>query len=248
METFKFVMELLLNPFFLTTLFLFCLLIVGKHIKLRNLLMCLTAILLVLVLLSTGWLPRYLTQRLESQYQVVNVVNPSIQWVVVISGGKKQQEGMPANELLYAAGLKRLLEGVRLFRQLPHAKLVLSGGASEGKPEAVLMAEICNSFSISNEYLVLEQDSLDTKDQAMYLKAIVGNKPFYLVTSATHMPRAMALFKTYGLNPIAAPTDFTLYWTTDTWEKMFIPNAYNLSYFSIAYHELLGRLWALGWK
>ena len=40
------------------------------------------------------------------------------------------------------------------------------------------------------------------------MKGLVGSEPFILVTSASHMPRSMVLFKSLGLNPIPAPTDF----------------------------------------
>ena len=97
-------------------------------------------------------------------------------------------------------------------------------------------------LAISKKNIVLEPNSLNTKDQAQEMQKLIGSKSFYLVTSASHMPRAMALFKKYGLNPIAAPTDFTFYWSTNTWVKMLVPNPYNLTYFTIAFHELLGRL------
>jgi uncharacterized SAM-binding protein YcdF (DUF218 family) len=59
-----------------------------------------------------------------------------------------------------------------------------------------------------NEDLILESDSKDTNDQARLIQPIVGDDLFLLVTSATHMPRSIALFKSLGMHPIAAPTDW----------------------------------------
>ncbi|WP_277619249.1 YdcF family protein [Legionella norrlandica] len=169
--------------------------------------------------------------------------------MVVLSGGQNQAEGMPANDLLTSASIKRLTEGIRLLRALPDAKLLLSGGGSAGEqPEALLLAQLAKWFSIPEEKIVLEINSVNTADQARELVAIVNKQPFYLVTSAIHMPRSMALCQQQGLHPIAAPTDFTFFWSTDTWVKMIIPNPYNLAYNSIAFHEILGKIWAFGIK
>ena len=42
----------------------------------------------------------------------------------------------------------------------------------------------------------------------MVVKEIVGKDKFILVTSASHMLRAMALFRKQGMEPIPAPTDY----------------------------------------
>lgn len=110
------------------------------------------------------------------------------------------------------------------------------------------MTELAKWFAIDSEKVVVETASINTADQAHELAAIVHDQPFYLVTSAIHMPRSMALCQQQGLHPIAAPTDFTFFWSTDTWVKMVIPNSYNLAYTSIALHEILGKIWALGFR
>ncbi|AMP88816.1 YdcF family protein [Legionella pneumophila] len=250
MALIRHLLEYLINPFFL------CVLAIGIGIFLlwRQLAPTVTRVLLFLVLIvllamSTGWLPSYLTYQLESRYSIVNQINPNVKWVVVLGGGQNIGEGMPANDLLTSASIKRLVEGIRLFRALPDAKLLLSGGGSTGEqPEALLLAELTKWFSIDPQKVVIETVSINTADQARELAAIVHEQPFYLVTSAVHMPRSMALCQQQGLHPIAAPTDFTFFWSTDTWVKMIIPNPYNLAYASIALHEILGKIWALGFR
>lgn len=239
--------ELLINPFFLCFFLLglgIFFLWRGTHLTfVRRILLM---VFLVLVVMSTGWLPRYMTHTLESQYPVVAEIDPDVQWIVVLSGGQSLVNEMPANDLLSSASIKRLVEGVRLFRALPNAKLILSGGGSTGEqPEALLLAQLAQWFAIPQQKIVLEMKSINTADQARELGTIVKEQPFYLVTSAIHMPRSMALCQQQGLNPIAAPTDFTFFWNTENWGKLIIPNTYNLTYFSIAMHEVLGRIWAL---
>ncbi len=63
-------------------------------------------------------------------------------------------------------------------------------------------------WDVKSEDIVLETKATDTKDHPIYVKKIVGKDRFILVTSASHMPRAMALFRKHGMEPIAAPTDY----------------------------------------
>ncbi|WP_298622094.1 ElyC/SanA/YdcF family protein [uncultured Legionella sp.] len=239
------VMEFLVNPFFISLfLIALCTLFLWRHKHPLFVRRTMLLVLLVLCVISTGWVPRYMTHKLESRYAVVTQVAPEVHWVVVLSGGLTQPSGLPPNNLLSSASLKRLVEGVRLLRSLPQAQLILSGGGFEGdQPEALLLAELTKWFSIPQSRIVLEAHSINTADQARELASIVKDEPFYLVTSAIHMPRSMALCQREGLHPIAAPTDFTFYWSTDNWIKLMIPNTYNLAYFSIAMHEILGRAW-----
>ena len=69
----------------------------------------------------------------------------------------------------------------------------------------------------------------------------MGNEQFILVTSATHMPRAMSLFKSLGLNPIAAPTSYY----KGNFSSSFINLRASSFYLSkIAIHEYIGILWS----
>lgn len=137
------------------------------------------------------------------------------------------------------------IEGGRLLHDLPQAKLLLSGGGSDQRfTEAALLKQLSQWASISPQRIVLEAGSSNTEEQARALVALVHQEPFYLVTSAIHMPRSMFLCQQQGLNPIPAPTDFTFFWSDGNQAKLFIPNVYNLYYFTIAAHELLGRAWA----
>ncbi len=246
MAVFRHWTEFLVNPYFLCVFFLgLSLYFLWRRTYSGFARIALTVVFIVLLVISTGWLPRYLTYKLEGQYPVVQHNDPQVRWIVVLSGGKGQFDGMPANDLLSSASLKRLIEGVRLFRESPQAQLVLSGGGETGEQlEADLLAQLARWFSIPEQRIVLESKSINTADQARELVNIVHEQPFYLVTSAIHMPRSMLLCQQQGLHPIAAPTDFTFYWSTDSWGKMIIPNAYNLSYFSISMHEILGKIWA----
>ena len=240
------VIEALVNPFFIL------LVLLGLSLLLLqfrgNSKLVRTGFLIVLIgflIFSTGWLPHYVTAKLENEYPIVTRPNPDIHWIVVLGGGHANGSELSANQLLSSVSIKRLIEGVRLYRQLPVAKLLLSGGDnSAGISEAEYLGEVIAWFAISPQDRILETGSTNTASQALAIKKWLQDKPFYLVTSAAHMPRAMELCQRQGLHPIAAPTDFTYYWQDRDWEKMYVPGSRNFAYLNIAWHEILGRIWA----
>ena len=242
----KYVIESALNPFFLAMLLFACLLIwLYQQKSSRKVFWGFFPVFILFLAASTPWVARTTTFALEKQYPVINHPDIPAEWIVVLGGGQSDLDNAPANSLLFNASISRLVEGVRLYRLLPGAKLILSGGGSStGQSEASHMAILAHSFLVPVSDLVLESESLNTASQAKNIKKILGAQPFYLVTSAIHMPRAMMLCRAESLNPIAAPTDFTLYWNDRIWIKRFFPTPYNMAYLSIALHELLGIGWS----
>lgn len=238
-------LEALLNPFFLGFVWLVvCFLLLWQRGWSKALFRALFIGLVYLLLISTGFLPRSLTEAIEGEYQPIKKVDPSIHWVVVLSGGQADASGLPVNLVLYAASLRRLMEGVRLYQQLPKSQLLLSGGGyGADRPESTRLSEAAGMMGIQPQAMVLEMTSVNTADQARALAAILHQQPFYLVTSALHMRRALALCRKQGLNPVPAATDYTLYWQDERWEKVWIPNPANMVYLSIAMHEILGWYW-----
>jgi len=126
-----------------------------------------------------------------------------------LGGGSRADKDLTPEDRLGDASLKRLLEGVRLSRLLPQAQSVLSGGDYRGvSPDALIMQQVAVDQGVVRDRIILEAASWDTADQVKLLRARLGKSPFYLVTSAGHMPRAMRMFSRSGTQPTAAPTDF----------------------------------------
>ena len=241
-------LETLLSPFFIGfVLFLVILLWVflwGNSWFLRVI-----ALILIMgsLLVSTGWLPRWMIETLENKHTQVMQADPSVHWVVVFGGGVYENTLLPASEALSGTSIKRLLEGIRVYRQLPDATLILSGGGAHGVRASVgaRMGDLAAVFALPEleKHVVLETESINTADEAVAIKQWVHDAPFYLVTSARHMPRAMALCRRQGLNPIPAPCDYTYAWKNGREERLYLPNIYNVVYTNAVWHEVLGLFW-----
>lgn len=140
--------------------------------------------------------------------------------------------------------LARLVEGIRIHSILPKSKLVLSGGGFDPVPNANVMADVALGLGVDDRALVLEPVSKDTKDEAWLIRRIVGGNRFILITSASHMPRSMALFRKLGTQPIPAPTDYWVKERQGNSSGLSFPSAGSLCKAQSAFYEYLGLAWA----
>ncbi|RAL20491.1 hypothetical protein DL240_16940 [Lujinxingia litoralis] len=128
--------------------------------------------------------------------------------VVVLGAGYIEDERYPLVSQLHSEGVLRLVEGIRLVGKLPGAILVVSGGArGDGRPSAQASRELAVELGVDPARIALADRAQDTAQEARQVQELAGpGARVVVVTSASHMPRAMQLFERQGLSPIAAPT------------------------------------------
>ncbi len=202
---------------------------------------------LILGLLSFGPVSNSLLRPLEYRYPPLLTLQhiQNVKWVVVLGGGHTSDPALPAISQLSRASLARLVEGMRLYRGLPGSKLVLSGGKPfERIADARIMARAAIDMGARNQDLVLEETSKDTEEEAHLIQQMVGQDRIILVTSASHMPRSMALFRKLGMDPTAAPTDYLVKEGQKLNPGKFYPEAESLQKAERAFYEYLGLAWA----
>jgi len=204
---------------------------------------------ILLLLASYGFLADWLAASLENRYPPLLKVEDiqkgkDIKWIVVLGGGALPDPRLPLSSQLVPDSLSRLLEGVRLHRQLPGTRLIVSGGTGfQDVPEGETLAKTAMLMGVSDNDMVRENKSLDTADQAKLISSIIGHNKFILVTSAIHMPRSMALFRKFGMDPIAAPTNYMVVKQSRFHPGMFFPDSVSLHKMEAAIHEYLGLIW-----
>lgn len=181
------------------------------------------------------FLPNSLIQSKESRYypvesvfsQLRSDINNSgrpLKWVVVLAGGICNDSNIPLTSKLSYKTLNRLIEGIRIYRRFPGSRLVLSGGSPEGSTvnEAKLMRQLALDLGVNKYDIVIENKSLETSQQAIMIKTIVGKDNFILLTSANHLERAKELFNNQGLKPFIYPADFLIK-NSDVDNSFFLP-------------------------
>ena len=216
---------------------LFALVILRNRKLVRSIL---SVVIVLLVFLSSTPGSNLLSSPLESQYSVNSGAIPKGCLVMVLGSGHDDSVPGTAIQKLSSTALARLSEGIRQFHLGSDCKLVVSGwsGVEGARSHAEVMAEAAAELGVSKDRIITFPLAKDTIEEAEFLKWEVGNYPFRLVTSASHMPRSMAIFQNMGLNPEPAPTDFITrngYW----WQL----DAHNLWSSQRAIHEYVGRLW-----
>ncbi len=78
----------------------------------------------------------------------------------------------------------------------------------------------------------------------MNIYKIVKKDRFILVTSALHMPRAMAMFNKHEMNPVPAPIRFIVKGQRKLTPNSFFPTVEGLAKSGLVIHEYLGFAWA----
>jgi uncharacterized SAM-binding protein YcdF (DUF218 family) len=152
-----------------------------------------------------------------------------IRFVVVLGNANITDPGIPESNQLSSTSLYRLVEGIRIQRELPQTFLILSGGANQdSQANAVVAGRVAESLGMNESQLIIKKDPKDTAEEAKLLQPMLKEMPFILVTSAAHMERAMKLFQDTGMHPIPAPTDFLVKDNNQLTSSSFVPTLENL--------------------
>ena len=178
----------------------------------------------VLVLFSYDPFSNFLVKNLENQYPKYDY-KEKVKYIHVLGGA-----------------CDRTVEGIIIHKKLKGSKLIFTGYAGDMNiTEAKINKELAISLGVDKNDIILGEEAKDTKEEALFTKKLLGDEPFLLVTSATHMSRAIALFKSIGLHPIAAPVGFQ---THDVKTFFTLPTLGSLNNSQRAMHEYFGILWS----
>lgn len=197
---------------------------------------------ILLLLFSSPWFANKLLNDVELMHVSYNYSDKNIDYIVVLGHTSKANAQLKSTSQLSQTSINRLVEGLRIYRLHPNSRIIFSGWKSQAKgshPER--MRNLAVALGIPGEQIVLLNGPLDTYEEALGIKPLVADKAFVLVTSASHMKRAMAIFKKQHMNPIAAPTGH-LVKTPQVWS--FVPSLQALAKTQTAFYEYLAYGWA----
>lgn len=203
------------------------------------------------LLLAMGWqpLPDLLIRHLENQYAELPPQADLRNYVgaVVLGGATEQGYAAQAHtQPLLNDAAERMTAPLAMLRHNPHLRLVFTGGSGEPwgsvRSEAESARLFFDSQGVPGRRVSYETLSRDTHDNAVLSAQLPGvdiTQRWLLVTSAWHMPRAMATFHQAGWNVTAYPVDFRT--GPDTpWSAYSLKDG--VRSWQLALHELLGIL------
>ncbi|WP_206194346.1 ElyC/SanA/YdcF family protein [Shewanella sp. SNU WT4] len=194
----------------------------------------------LLVFVSSQGGSRLLVEPLEQQYPYQQQAITDSCVVMVLGSGHDDSLPVTALQQLSPTALMRLNEGLHQTRLGKDCLLITSGFAGDDnqKPHSDVMAAAAIELGFSKGRIISLPLAKDTIEEAQHLRWEIGDAPFRLVTSATHMPRAMAIFERQGTHPVAAPADY--YGRGGRW---WVLSADNLLDSQRAIHEYVGKSW-----
>ncbi|MGB0671797.1 MAG: YdcF family protein [Rhodospirillales bacterium] len=152
--------------------------------------------------------------------------------VIIVLGAALTEAGEPTPALQ-----KRVAGGIAAYQTGLAPFLLFSGGPTRHPdPEALAMREQARRAGLDEGCLLVEVESVNTWENALYCRRILDEKGFsriLLVSDRAHLPRARACFRAQGLETkgLAAPGRFgnplweAAAWIKFLWFSLFPPVA-----------------------
>ncbi|MCL6708697.1 YdcF family protein [Pseudomonas sp. R2.Fl] len=154
-------------------------------------------------------------QRLEGVFPKPGSDPGEVACMIVLGGAVETEVTTVRGGVELNQAADRFVEMARLARLFPDAKILVSGGDGslggtyEGDADASV--RFLTSMGVDTSRLVRENTSRTTQENVANTRALMrelGSSPCLLITSAFHMPRAIGLFRTAGVDVVPWPVDY----------------------------------------
>lgn len=198
-----------------------------KRYRLTRFLLSVTAVIvLIIAIFPVGDVLRAPLEREFPQ----QTASDAIDGIVLLGGSASVDLSSEWNQVQLNESAERLTAGLALARRFPDAKIIFTGGNAEllkGK-EFSTEAGIAEAFfaeqGLDPERITFERKARNTYENAIFSYDLANpsrDERWILVTSAYHMPRAMATFRKAGWETIVAyPVDYRSlpFWQGVEWD------------------------------
>jgi uncharacterized SAM-binding protein YcdF (DUF218 family) len=169
----------------------------------------LSGLLAVMVLPLDRWALRPLEDRFAPA-----ALPAWVDGIIVLGGAVETRLSADRDRPSLNGAAERMTEFVALARRYPQARLVFTGGnglLEGGTPEAAPARALFQSLGVAPERLEFESASRTTWDNAVFSHDLLHpqqGEVWVLITSASHMPRAMGTFRQAGWPVLPWPVGY----------------------------------------
>ena len=201
--------------------------------------------------------PAFVTRILSLGYHpfVATDTPPSPCAVVVLGSGASVIRGWEGRfDLATDIEASRVLETARVFQLIDPALVVSSGGlpsdTDDSEPSGRNMRDELIRLGVPDARIVVEIESSNTRDEARVVTPILrarGIDQIVLVTSDSHMRRALGVFRAFGWKPIPAIAPHPNY-NGPLFDRL-VPSGAGLEFSRQVIREIFGLpyFWVRGW-
>jgi uncharacterized SAM-binding protein YcdF (DUF218 family) len=184
------------------------------------------AALLLISVLPVG---QWLLMPLENRFPAPAALPRDLDGVVVLGGGVDLAVSEGRGLATFGDTSERFISLIELARRYPQARVLFSGGPSwlgnSDLSEAAVMRGFVRGQGLDEARVIFEDRARNTYENAVLAKAIAAPQPgerWLLVTSASHMPRAVGAFRQVGWPVLAYPVDYR---TRGEFHLLLVPDA-----------------------
>ena len=185
----------------------------------KMLLRMITIFTVLMFVLSWQTIPEIFLQQFENVYAAPAYPLDGFAGVVVLGGAfHSEKVWRSRGQVQLTEAAERMTQAVVLLRQYPHLQLIYTGseGCRGADPAGIVVgapqtARFFADMGVPPSRMILEGDSTNTYENATFtavLPEVDVRQPWLLLTSAAHMPRALATFRKAGWNVMPYPVDY----------------------------------------
>jgi len=222
-------------------------------------------LLAILNLAFVGYLPssEFVLRALENaapRAKLTQLSNTGLGGVIVLGGAIEGGEiALDRGEISIYSSAERVTKAFEFLRKYPELPLIFSGYSGRINPKGISEADafkqLIQEQGLDSAQVHYENQSRNTYENVLYIKPMMAqlglkndqgsSKPWLVITSASHMYRALKIFEKQGVDVLALPVDYQtanrLQWTAFD----LVEGAQN---WNRALHELIGLLayWITG--
>jgi uncharacterized SAM-binding protein YcdF (DUF218 family) len=203
---------------------------------------------LVLSLFSCTPLTSWLLLGLEDKHPSIKIVDAPTADAIICLGGSAAPSLTEPTRVNFNSNVDRVTSALGLLAQGKAPVMIVTGGAYKEKGQWYSEADVVVAYLKQTLKLTLPIESMgrcaDTHDEAVKIAALGkerGWKSVLLVTSAAHMPRAVAVFTKAGVKVQPIPCDYISSFKTmgdDDW--LHLPQLGSIQGISSWLHEVVG--------
>lgn len=174
--------------------------------------------------------------------------------VAVVLGGVSTYDGK-IDRIQMQHGCDRLIQAIRLWKQGKVKRILFTGGSGsilhQNIKEGELIARMMQHLGVPDSVVMIENISKNTHENAVETRKLLDSSnpgwhdldmKILLVTSASHMNRAVACFKMEGMSVTPYSVDRNAGERKWEFDHMFIPNVHTLSSWEKLMHEWVGMV------
>ena len=202
--------------------------------------------LVLMAVVGYSPLGRLLLLPLEQRFPAWDASRGAPDGIVVLGGAISPNISVARGSVALNGSAERLTVTAELARRYPNARIIFTGGSASLDPtvplEAPLAVKEFEALGVPHDRITAEEQSRNTIENAVFSHLLANPKPgerWVLVTSASHMPRAIGAFRAAGFPVEAYPVNWHTTGRRDA-SELFVSFTGGLAMTDYAVHEWFG--------